>query len=38
MGMKVTNIHSIWRFQQSLWSEKYIEYNTERRIVAKTIL
>ena len=35
-NMKVTKIHSIWRFKQSLWLEKFIKYNTHKRIVAKT--
>ena len=34
MGKKVTKIHSIWRFTQSLWVEKYIEHNTQKRTVA----
>ena len=34
MGMKLTKIHSFWRFTQSLWVEKYIEHNTQKRTVA----
>ena len=36
MGMKVTKIHSLWRFKQSLWLEKYINHNTQKRTEAKT--
>ena len=36
MGMKVTKIHSLWRFKQSLWLEKYIIHNTQKRTKAKT--
>ena len=36
MRMKVTKIHSLWRFKQSLWLEKYIIHNTQKRTKAKT--
>ena len=36
MGIKVTKIHSLWRFKQSLWLEKYINHNTRKRTKAKT--
>ena len=36
MGMKVTKIHTIYRFKQSLWLEKYINHNTQKRTKAKT--
>ena len=36
MGMKVTKIHKIYRFKQSLWLEKYIYHNTQKRTQAKT--
>ena len=36
MGMKVTKIHSLWRFKQSLWLEKYTIHNTQKRTKAKT--
>ena len=36
MGMKVSKIHSIWRFTESLWLGKYIEHNTQKRTVAKS--
>ena len=36
LGMKVTNIHSLWRFKQSLWLEKYNNHNTQKRIKAET--
>ena len=36
MGMKVTKIHTIYRFKQSLWLEKYINQNTQKRTKAKT--
>ena len=35
MGMKVTKIHTIYRFKQSLWLEKYIFRNTQKRTKAK---
>ena len=37
MWMKVTKIHTIYRFKQSLWLEKYFIHNTEKRTKAKTI-
>ena len=36
IGMKVTKIHTIYRFKQSLWLEKYINHNTQKRTVSKT--
>ena len=36
MGMKVTKIHTVYRFKQSLWLEKYINHNTQKRTKAKT--
>ena len=36
MGMKVTKLQTIYRFKQSLWSEKYINQNTQNCIKAKT--
>ena len=36
MGMKVTKIHTIYRFKQSAWLAKYIDHNTQRRTQAKT--
>ena len=36
MGIKVTKIHTIYRFKQSLWLEKYIIHNTQKRTKAKT--
>ena len=30
MRMKVTKIHTIYRFKQSLWLEKYINHNTQK--------
>ena len=36
MGMKVTHIHSIFRFKQSPYLEKYINHNTQKRTKAKT--
>ena len=35
-GMKVTKIHTIYRFRQSPWLGKYIDHNTQKRTVAKT--
>ena len=35
MGMKVTKIHTIYRFKQSLWLEKYINHYTQKRTKAK---
>ena len=34
--MKVTHIRTIYRFKQSLWLEKYINHNTQKRTKAKT--
>ena len=36
-GMKVTKIHTIYKFKQSPWLGKYIDHNTQKRTVAKTI-
>ena len=36
MGMKVTKIHTIYRFKQSPWLAEYIDHNTQKRTVAKT--
>ena len=36
IGMKVTHIHTIYRFKQSPWLEKYINHNTQKRTKAKT--
>ena len=36
MGMNVAKIHTIYRFKQSPWLEKYIEHNTQKRTKAKT--
>ena len=36
MGKKVTKLHTIYRFKQSLWLEKYINHNTQKRTKAKT--
>ena len=36
LGMKVTHIHCVYRFKQSLWLEKYINHNTQKRTKAKT--
>ena len=35
MGMKVTKIHTIYRFKQPLWLQKYINHNTQKRTRAK---
>ena len=35
-GMKVTKIHTIYKFKQSPWLGKYIDHNTQKRTVAKT--
>ena len=34
--MKVTKIHTIYRFRQSSWSAKYIDHNIQERTNAKT--
>ena len=35
-GMKVTKIHTIYKFKQSPWLGKYIDHNTQKRTVPKT--
>ena len=35
-GMKITKIHTIYRFKQSPFLGKYIDHNTKKRTVAKT--
>ena len=37
MGMKVTHIHTVYRFKQSPWIAKYFDHNTQKRTKAKTI-
>ena len=34
-GMKVTKIHTIYRFKQSAWSAKYIDHSTQKRTKEK---
>ena len=36
MGMRVTHIHTIYRFKQNPWLAKYIDHNTQKRTKAKT--
>ena len=36
MDMKVTIIHTIYRFEESHWLEKYINHITQKRTNAKT--
>ena len=36
LGMKVTHLHSIFRFKQSPWLDKDINHNTQKRTKAKT--
>ena len=36
MGMKVTHIHTIYRFKQSPWLAKYIDHYAQKRTKAKT--
>ena len=35
-GMKVTKIHTIYRFKQNPWLEKYIDHNTQKCTQART--
>ena len=36
IGMKVTKIHTIYRFKQDAWLAKFIDHNTQKRTKAKT--
>ena len=38
MGMRVTDIHTIYGIKQSPWLEKYVTHNTQKRTKAKTNL
>ena len=35
-GIRILNVHTIYKFKQSPWLAKYIKYNTEQRSKAKT--
>ena len=35
-GMKVTKIHTLYKFKQSAWLGKYIDHTTQKRTEAKT--
>ena len=35
-GIRILNIHTVYKFKQSPWLAKYIKYNTEQRKKAKT--
>ena len=34
--MKVTKIHTLYKFKRSAWLAKYIDHNTQKRTEAKT--
>ena len=36
MGMKVTKLHTNYRFKHSVWLAKFINHNTQKRTKAKT--
>ena len=35
-GIRILNVHTVYKFKQSPWIAKYIKYNTEQRKKAKT--
>ena len=35
-GIRILNVHTVYKFKQSPWLAKYIKYNTEQRKKAKS--